>query len=221
MSRIKQIVDGTVEAVEETINDYFSPPPPSAEPADCVNDVGAFNGALDGRSSFSSPLPGAFDPSAHSLDGYHDAYAACYEPVAAANAPFDIPSFDHPVLTALEVTLTPSETNLPEVSYFLERGRQEAAESVYQDAYQSGYVNAGIEAFDAKIEERFQPRYDEPPQAAVPVPTDTPAAALDYNPVADSFGSGPNWSSGSDIGGTYGGADSGSSSDGRSSSSRD
>ena len=200
-----EMADKTADIIEQVHNDYLASGAVTPdEIRDCYNELGGAQGYDAGYAYVDNNLNGVVTPEPAQPTIY-DVAPLC-EGIVVPDNGFFIPSFTNPFLAAVEVALTPTE--LAPGTVFTD-----GADQVYSDAYQGGLQTGSVDAFDANLNDRFQPSIEPTPIVPEPALT-TPEAALDYTPPSYSdhnsgssdFSSAP--SAGDSDGGSSGGGSS-------------
>lgn len=161
----------TYDILTGAIND-MTHPELSPDPIDCINDYGQHQGEIDGRAAIEAQFSGGNVIAADPMSDYMAAYQTCAPDGFGTPDPIHFPSLENPILTGLEVALTPSTLNSGEDEAL-------AAPGVFQQGYANGYTQGQIEGFDAHLDQRFaQPE----PEPIVASPLDSMVPPLTADP---------------------------------------
>ena len=194
---LRNWIDATGEIVEQTYNGYFGGGDDDVveDAKGCYNALGGLHGYPDGYDFVDATIRGEDvpEPSFHGFE--RDSECDGIVDGAISNE-ITIPSLSNPWVAAGEIIFTPSVANEGEDEFI---AVQRGAAGWYQDGYDAAYQEGSIDAFDANLEARFEPRQSLPEPAWMP-PIDSPAAALGYEPDTPAHDSYSAWESGAESG---------------------
>ena len=161
----------TYDILTDVINDVTHPTP-QPDPTDCINDYGQHQGQIEGRANIEAQFNGDTPATSDPMQQYMAAYQTCAPDGFGTPDPIHFPSLENPVVTGLEVALTPSTLNSGE-------DQSLAAPNVFHQGYNDGYTQGQIEGFDAHLEQHFaQPE----PEPVVASPMDSMIPSLTVDP---------------------------------------